>query len=135
MGPVIQAILAEQAQEASEERLAELVRELSGSHSPLEQRAPNLVPALLMAEAEVEHRLDKSASPQGRFLYLAADEYASLERTYEIALQYGFLWRSYHNVNGAAINKVRSIRLYWFSVNWKFAFGALAWFRDKDDHS
>jgi len=25
--------------------------------------------------------------------------------------------------------------LYWFSVNWKFAFGALAWFRDKDDHS
>jgi len=25
--------------------------------------------------------------------------------------------------------------VYWFSVNWKFAFGALAWFRDKDDHS
>ena len=29
----------------------------------------------------------------------------------------------------------RYLVLYWFSVNWKFAFGALAWFRDKDDHS
>ena len=28
-----------------------------------------------------------------------------------------------------------NVILYWFSVNWKFAFGALAWFRDKDDHS
>jgi len=27
------------------------------------------------------------------------------------------------------------VAVYWFSVNWKFAFGALAWFRDKDDHS
>lgn len=109
MGPVIQAILAEQAREASEQKLAELIRELSRSHSPLEQRAPNLIPALLMAEAEVEHRLDTAAKPRGRFLYLAADEYASLERTYEIAVRYGFLWRSYHNVKGAAISKVRSI--------------------------
>ena len=113
MGPVIQAILVEQAQAASEQKLAELIRELSQSRSsPLEQRAPNLnlVPALLLAEAEVEHRLERNANPQGRFLYLAADRYANLERTYEIVVRYGFLWRSYHNVRDAAIGKVRSIR-------------------------
>jgi hypothetical protein len=109
MGPVIQAILAEQAQATSEQKLADLIRELSQSRSPLEQSAPNLIPALLLAEAEVEQRLEKSANPQRRFLYLAADEYASLERTYEIAVRYAFLWRSYHNVNGAAISNVRNI--------------------------
>ncbi len=111
MGPVIEAILVEQAQAASEQKLAELIRELSQSRSsPLEQRVPNLVPALLLAEAEVEHRLERNANPQGRFLYLAADRYANLERTYEIVVRYGFLWRSYHNVREAAIGNVRSIR-------------------------
>ena len=42
MGPVIQAILEEQAQSASEQRLVELIRELSHSRSSLEQSAPNL---------------------------------------------------------------------------------------------
>jgi hypothetical protein len=109
MGPVLQAIMAEQAQAASEQRLTDLIRELAGSRSPLEETAPNLVPALLLAEAEAGQCLQQRANPRNKFLYLAADEYASLERTYEIAVQYGFLWRSFHNAKGAAISKVGRI--------------------------
>jgi hypothetical protein len=98
VGPVLQSILAERSQAVLEQRLVELLQQLADSRQTtlVETNHPTLVPTLLMAEAEVEHRLERSAAPQHRFLYLAADEYASSVRTYEIVVQYSFLWRSFH---------------------------------------
>lgn len=110
MGPIILAILKEIEQEASEKRMLELIHEMAAGRSPLEKRAPILAAALLQAEAEVAHQLVINARPQQRFLYLAADEYASVERTYEIAAQYGFLWRSFYKCSGESNANVLKIR-------------------------
>lgn len=110
MGPVIHAILVERGREASEQNFADLIRELSRARLPIEQESPNLIPALLMAEAEVEGRLFHLGPSPRRFLYLAAKEYANLERTSEIAVRYGFLWRSYYKKSGSAISSVGRIR-------------------------
>lgn len=110
MGPVIQAILVERGREASEQNLEDLIKRLHRARLPIEQESPNLIPALLMAEAELEGRLAQGVPALRRFLYLAANEYATLERTSEIAVCYGFLWRSYYNKVGRKISNVGKIR-------------------------
>jgi|GEM_PF-4356472 len=111
VGPVLQSILAERSQAVLEQRLVELLQQLADSRQAtlVETNHPTLVPTLLMAEAEVEHRLERSAAPQHRFLYLASDEYASAVRTYEIVVQYSFLWRSFHKANEQANANVGQI--------------------------
>lgn len=112
VGPVLQAILAERNQAAFEQRLVDLIHQIAGSPQPAPVVVPNdprVVLALLMAEAEAEGRLARGATPHRRFLYLAADAYASAICTYEMAVRYSFLWRSYHNAKRAAIANVRQI--------------------------
>jgi hypothetical protein len=78
---------------------------------------PRLTSVILPAIAEASDHFAKDRPPaeEGgaarRFLYLAARTYANSTKTAEIAANLGFLWRSYHNIVGAAVNKVGQIRV------------------------
>jgi hypothetical protein len=66
----------------------------------------------IQVQAEAVHRLETAKRVfQRRFLYLAADNYASAALTAEIAGQHGFLWRSYHadRPNHQSIPRVEQI--------------------------
>ena len=60
---------------------------------------------------EVGNALAGQNLPQGRFLYLAAKNYATATRTAQIVADLGFLWRSYHAEGGEKIPHVGEIRV------------------------
>jgi hypothetical protein len=67
----------------------------------------------IQIQAAAVRRLDvPPAAFQRRFLYLAADNYASSARTAEIAGKHGFLWRSYHadRIPIQGINKANRLK-------------------------
>jgi hypothetical protein len=92
----------------------------------IEGQNPRLASAFMMAEAEAgnclavkdaagEVELDNPLTgqklPRGRFLYLAANNYADAANTANIAANLGFLWRSYHAERGARIPLVSEIHV------------------------
>ncbi|MBY0232396.1 MAG: hypothetical protein K2W96_24220 [Gemmataceae bacterium] len=114
LGPILQSILAERGQASLEQRLDRLVEELADprrTQTVLAASPPNLLPALLMAEAEADPhpRLERTTAPRRRWLYLAARTYASAARTAEIAVTRSFLWRTHHASNGIRIPNVMHI--------------------------
>lgn len=68
MGPVIQQILADMAQEATEQRMVELIHELASARLSAAKQPLKLVTAILQAESEAPHNLVPGARPQNRFL-------------------------------------------------------------------
>ena len=109
MGSVLGEILAERERSRLEVQLADLLKRLSQERAEPVGAERILVTALHLAQAEVSNQLQKTARPNKRFLYLAAKHYAGPERTFEIAAQHGFLWRSYYKKTGAAVGKVDRI--------------------------
>lgn len=94
-----------------------------------DENSPRLASAVLLAEAEAgnhfagEHlppaagggeagnHLAGRVRQQGRFLYLASDDFADHTRTAQIAANLGFLWRPYHADGGARVAHVGDIRV------------------------
>ena len=114
VGPMIKAIFEANAQKASEDRIIEEIKKIidSAGVTPAERQMPTLLPSLLMAEAELASRLVTTTRPAGnRWIYLAADNYATPEKTAEFASHYGFLWRGYHNTAEKRIANVQHINL------------------------
>jgi hypothetical protein len=109
MGPVLGKILAEQDRARLEARVVALIGRFSQNREEPDENERTIISALHLAQAEISNQLQAVARPRRRFLYLAARRYAGPERTFEIAAQYGFLWRSYHNRKGAKIGKVDQI--------------------------
>ena len=134
VGPMLQAVLAQMDKEhlaAELQRLSRLLEtgaNLTTARITAEQlehdlsvivkdeQNPRLGSTVLMAEAEAGNRLAGQDAPPGRgevrrFLYLAANNYATAARTAQVVADLGFLWRSYHKNVGAQIPHVGEIRV------------------------
>jgi len=118
LGPVFQSVLAEVGQARFESQVMSLLHEIARQGGKpqrvdeIERPQPELVDAVLQTDARQAGRLvaSRPSTSVGRFLYLAGEKFASEARTYEIAIDYQFLWRPYHRKGGSSENNVQEIR-------------------------
>jgi hypothetical protein len=104
LGPVFSSVRDEIGRERFEAEVMALLHEIARpGRSPRVAETnwrlkPKLVAEVLKADAALAERLVSAApsAERDRFVYLAAAANASEPRTYEIALEYQFLWRAYH---------------------------------------
>lgn len=119
LGKLMTSLVTDLERQAFEQQVLALLAEIArGGTGRIEGKArrvtridPTVLVPFLQRDAALADRLaTPSRADRAAFLYLASGKYASEARTYEIAIQHHFLWRSFHNKTGQSISNASKIR-------------------------